>query len=601
MSLSLTGCGGGGSTNNKDSNGEKSKTLHSLDGKGLFSAGGSSFSNDARNPSSGSFADSSEDHTEYSPLTTAISRNFDEESSAVATDFYIKSISNTEAGLEINYMIGSETKSVTMTSADCFEDPAPYTKCQKDGVYIDSWTSQDPMEFDQYDEFEHMEIQYLESDGYRSIYLFGINPERLPTESATYSARFRADAFNKMTSAQNSKRVRYHGRLFLSANFDMSELEGRIHGIHGSQPGQSSSDDRVLWPTSYFTISDGRIVNGQFTAVLTGHDSNQNTPFNQSVRGYMGHILGEFFGPNAEEVGAVINASRNLDGEDHDYVLYGFVGGTEFKPNRSLGSTAINTGNQRKYTENTTKLLNEYGMASVVRTVDSWQINLDSRTIEMRDKQDYGSRFAGWYSRDVAGGREWFWSETDWGFTGNPEFEHFDVKGWSFETRVNPDEKTMEDSRWLVHGNRTPTTAVPTSISATYKGRMMATQVRTDEALDSHTSLATWFNGDVSLSMNFNDSTMNGSFTDLKMSTGRYGQASPVQGGATFNALISSGGFTSNNLVGTGALAGYAEGNVRGVFFGPSAEESAGVYEATNSSSNQILNGWFGTKQTDDQ
>ncbi len=291
----------------------KPKTmLHSLSGTGLLTAGGASFSDDARNPSSGSFSDSSENNTEYSPLTTAISRNSDEESSAIATDFYVKSISNTEAGLEINYMIGSETKSVTMTSTDCFEDPAPYLSCRKDDAFIASWTSRNPIELGSGEDFEHMEIQHLLSQGYRSTYLFGINPERLPTESATYSGRFRADAY-KMTSAQNSERVRYQGRLHLSANFDMSKLEGRIHSIRGSQPGQSSVNDRVLWPTSYFTISDGRIVNGQFTAVLTGHDSNQDAEFNESVRGYMGHILGEFFGPNAEEVGAVINASRDVD------------------------------------------------------------------------------------------------------------------------------------------------------------------------------------------------------------------------------------------------------------------------------------------------
>ena len=54
---------------------------------------------------------------------------------------------------------------------------------------------------------------------------------------------------------------------------------------------------------SSFKITDGRIVNGQFTATLTGMDSNPNAPLDRSVRGYLGAILGEFYGPGAEEVG----------------------------------------------------------------------------------------------------------------------------------------------------------------------------------------------------------------------------------------------------------------------------------------------------------
>ncbi len=275
-------------------------------------------------------------------------------------------------------------------------------------------------------------------------------------------------------------------------------------------------------------------------------------------------------------------------------MLYGFVGGTEFKPNRSLGSAAINTGNQRRYREDTTGLLEEYGTASVERTADGWRINVDNKTVEMRDQQDYASMFDGYYTRDVEGGRAWFWSATDWEFAANSEFEHFDVKGWSFETRENPAVKTIEDNRWLVHGNRTPATAVPSSNSATYEGRMSATQAPTDRALESHGRLATWYRGDVSLNMNFDDSTMTGSFTGLEMSTGSAGPRRSVEGGATFSASISTGGFTSDNLAGTGVWSGYQGGDVRGELFGPSAEESAGVFDATDSSSNRVMIGWFG-------
>ena len=42
-------------------------------------------------------------------------------------------------------------------------------------------------------------------------------------------------------------------------------------------------------------------------------DSNATAPLHESVRGYEGHVLGEFYGPAAEEVGGVLSASREED------------------------------------------------------------------------------------------------------------------------------------------------------------------------------------------------------------------------------------------------------------------------------------------------
>ena len=49
------------------------------------------------------------------------------------------------------------------------------------------------------------------------------------------------------------------------------------------------------------------------TATLTGMDSNANAPMDMTVNDYKGGILGEFYGPNAEEVGGVWNATRDRD------------------------------------------------------------------------------------------------------------------------------------------------------------------------------------------------------------------------------------------------------------------------------------------------
>ena len=46
---------------------------------------------------------------------------------------------------------------------------------------------------------------------------------------------------------------------------------------------------------------------------MTGVDTNEHAPLHDSVRGYEGDVLGEFYGPAAEEVGGVISATRDAD------------------------------------------------------------------------------------------------------------------------------------------------------------------------------------------------------------------------------------------------------------------------------------------------
>ena len=59
---------------------------------------------------------------------------------------------------------------------------------------------------------------------------------------------------------------------------------------------------------------------GQFTANLTGVDSNAELPRKmRPSSGYEGGVLGEFYGPAAEEVGGVFNASRD------DRVMQGVI------------------------------------------------------------------------------------------------------------------------------------------------------------------------------------------------------------------------------------------------------------------------------------
>ena len=198
-------------------------------------------------------------------------------------------------------------------------------------------------------------------------------------------------------------------------------------------------------------------------------------------------------------------------------------------------------------------------------------------------------------SAPLAVGKPTSGPDTD-GFWATPEFDHFDVKGWSFSEQDSQGNYIdISTNEHIVHGDRTPDSAMPTSGTATYDGRMEAQSFPSDDAVFTSSSLYSSYLGDVTLTADFANAGVAGEITNLESRIGNYGSYTSATGGATFNADINGNGITADNLSGTGALAGYQNGNVRGAFFGPSAEEAAGVFDAQDQTANRVLTGWFGT------
>ena len=561
------------------------------------------------------------DHS-FDTISASVLRNYTTDTTSVpdTNELAVSSIRrNAGGGYDITYHIDETTRTVQFLPEHCDEVEEYCEQSIGEGdetIRHEFWSVFTPVEgggqLDLTTDMDYFSVAELWTRGKTSeeqdvnlvqIFVFGVETPAASVPSrgeAIYRGRFYANAY-RHESSSSSYRQRFDGAMRIVANFDMSSLDGELFSVRGGQPGQRASSDRVPWPTSSFRITGGRINSeGQFTAMLTGMDSDPSVPDNESVRGFMGEVVGRLFGPGAEELGGAVSASRDLVGDDNDLNLYGFVAAPRLGPSRTLGAAATTSGNLRKYEADTTELLGDDGMATVERIEGGWRVHVDGRTVVLRDREDYGSAFNGFYTRDVEDGRAWFWSDTDGLFAGAAEFDHFDVKGWGFQERENPgDDTETEANRFLVHGNRTPASAMPASGTADYEGRLRAVEVSTDRALASHGSSATWFDGTVNLGVDFGASTVTGSFTGLERRTGSSGTPASATGGATFNATISAGGFTAGDLTGTGVLTGYSGGNVGGAFFGPSAEEAAGVFSAANPSANRILNGWFGTDRQD--
>ena len=430
--------------------------------------------------------------------------------------------------------------------------------------------------------------------GQRNYIVFGVGTPAaaVPTQgSANYnSGWFWANAYRQSSSSSNF-RQRISGSVRIVANFDMSSLSGKIFSVRGAEPG---SRDRVSWPTSSFSITNGQINSeGQFTATLTGLDSDPSVPFSESVRGFVGQVLGQFFGPNAEELGGVVSASRDVTGTDNDLNLYGYIASVGFGPAKKLGTTGFIAGTYRDFSGGTSQLRESNAMATVERTAGGWIVTVNGREFELRDS-DFGSdpQFPWAYVATVTEGEEIFlWTETR-GFWKNSEFNHFDVKGWGFSETDSPGSYISSTYDYIVHGDVTSSSAIPTSGTATYDGRMEAIEFPYDDAIFS--SLSTRYRGDIALTADFANAVVKGVIDNVESREGR-GSYSSINGGATFNAVINGSNMTATDLNVTGASIGYQNGNVRGAFFGPSAEEAAGVFDALDQVGNKILTGWFGT------
>ena len=116
---------------------------------------------------------------------------------------------------------------------------------------------------------------------------------------------------------------RVRGALRLEANLDELSIGGRIDDITVQQPG--SSEYAALGQGNSIDIASAPIEEGRFTAQWVGSDTDEDSPARETVRGFGGTMLGEFYGPIAEEVGGVLSGQRDAtDTTPRQYFMGGF-------------------------------------------------------------------------------------------------------------------------------------------------------------------------------------------------------------------------------------------------------------------------------------
>ena len=102
------------------------------------------------------------------------------------------------------------------------------------------------------------------------------------------------------------------GALTLEAVFSDGTVSGDIDTIWVEPPGTAYTNEHweQLPNTTSIEILEGEIAENRFHAEWEGRDTNSNPDLRYSVIGLEGSMLGEFYGPEGEEVGGVITGQR---------------------------------------------------------------------------------------------------------------------------------------------------------------------------------------------------------------------------------------------------------------------------------------------------
>ena len=476
--------------------------------------------------------------------------------------------------------------------------------------------------------------------------------------SATYEGHIIAERHNNFTDP-NFREVRdlIWGRLTLEADFSASTISGEVGNL-AIRPAAGTWTQAP--DTNSIAISNGDIDGSRFHAEWAGQDTDTSSALEDSFRGFEGSMLGEFYGPNGEEVGGVFTGERAAT----DQVINGRFGGesqtaaaarmavqtaagrdngisvsqdpavyadsssdtlASLLPDGNTAFAPITAAIQRDWDNN--EFRQPANGAAFVKSISSDGANgfnvtyvIDGRDTTVHFSADTWSEQC-CYNVSRRGGDNniwrfkdyWLWAHTDSFYddpsdrtSGSPEFAYFDINGWL----VN--QPGDEFRGYSVYGAQTRPENLPTG-SATYYGRMTASMWLGDNS-EPEPEDRQWVYGTMALNADFDNSEVNGLIDQLAVQVGDFSEpAEAMAAGNSIdisNGVIADGGFTADwagmdtdvNSSPYETVRGFT-GAMLGQFYGPAAEEVGGVMNGhrppTGDLPDQYFNGAFGASQPD--
>ena len=278
----------------------------------------------------------------FAPLSASVRRNLRVQfpSNGAA---YLKTISSDgQGGFNVTWMIdGVETP--IHFAADELDEFGGFEKSE-DGYYslygwTDAFYAEDPDNVDRTDgssQFDYLDLvgwnlwPFPDGIALSGFSTFGARtmPDNLPTGSATYEGYMYAQRWE----ADNPDYGRGGGRslygdLILEADLSDMVLSGQIDGIYIPDWASASGENEPLEGSSIAIQSTG-IDDAEFMAPWVGSGPMDATR-DKTLHGFEGTMVGEFYGPAAEEVGGVLSGMRyDMEGDSHELLVGGFGAAT---------------------------------------------------------------------------------------------------------------------------------------------------------------------------------------------------------------------------------------------------------------------------------
>ena len=279
-----------------------------------------------------------------------------------------------------------------------------------------------------------------------------------------------------MDNRDRSGRLDIRGPMRLIADFASGTVEGGVTGIRFRR--YDENGDRGDWEaiptTNQFVFEHGRITGAQFMAELTGMDSGNNA-LEDTVRGFEGTVHGEFYGPAAEEMGAVVRAESAA----HNRALVGRLDSKQLDPRNFDGERIpLSVGIERDFPALQVELTDTATVTAIEGDGAggfhvTYQVDGAPQRVHL-EASDYGSDpdFAYIYASDGENSPYALFDMTD-SFSQAPDFDHFNAQGWGVAAYdADGDDENVRQGM-MVYGNRTEVADLPAG-TASYEGRMFA-------------------------------------------------------------------------------------------------------------------------------
>lgn len=252
---------------------------------------------------------------------------------------YMKAIaSDGQGGFNVTWTIdGVETP--VHFAADAFVDATSFVH-DEDGYYsmygfTDAFYAEDPADVDRTDgssNFDYLDLvgwnlwPFADQIALTGFSTFGARtmPDNLPTGSATYGGYMAAQRWEADNPDFGGGGGRYlQGNLTLEANLSDMVLSGQIDGIYIPDWSSASGQNEPLEGSSIAIQSTG-IGEAEFVASWVGSGP-MDAARDKTLHGFEGTVIGEFYGPAAEEVGGVLSGVRyGMEGGSDELLIGGF-------------------------------------------------------------------------------------------------------------------------------------------------------------------------------------------------------------------------------------------------------------------------------------